>query len=118
LFRVGSITKTFTWLLAMSAVEHGRMSLDAPINTYLPPKVRIPDHPGFRQVRLRDLMTHTPGFEELVLKHLFSRSPANLRPLDDDLAAYRPARVFPPGEVSAYSNYGAALAGDALAHAE
>ena len=118
LFRVGSISKTFTWLMTLNAVERGRMSLDAPINSYLPPKVRIPDHPGYRQVRLRDTMTHTPGFEDLPLKHLFLRDPAQLRPIDDDLAIYRPARVFPPGEVMAYSNYGAALTGDALAHVE
>ncbi|HEY8003237.1 MAG TPA: serine hydrolase domain-containing protein [Phenylobacterium sp.] len=118
LFRVGSITKTFTWLMTLNAVEHGRMSLDAPINTYLPPKVRIPDHPGYRQVRVVDAMTHTPGFEDTPLKHLFLRDPARLLPIDDDLAVYRPARVFPPGEVGAYSNYGAALTGDALAHAE
>ncbi|HEY2750846.1 serine hydrolase domain-containing protein [Phenylobacterium sp.] len=118
LFRVGSITKTFTWLMTLNAVERGRMSLDAPINTYLPPRVRIPDHRGYRQVRLRDTMTHTPGFEDLPLKHLFLRDPARLLSVDDDLATYRPARVFPPGEVAAYSNYGAALTGDALAHVE
>jgi CubicO group peptidase (beta-lactamase class C family) len=118
LFRVGSISKTFTWLMILNAVDHGRMSLDAPINSYLPPKARIPDHPGYRQVRLRDAMTHTPGFEDTPLKRLFLRDPAELRPIDDDLAANRPARVFPPGEVGAYSNYGAALSGDALAHVE
>ena len=54
-----------------------------------------------------------------MLKHLFSRDPGQLRPLDDDLAAHRPARVFPPGGVGAYSSYGAALAGDApCPHAE
>jgi CubicO group peptidase (beta-lactamase class C family) len=118
LFRVGSITKTFTWLMTLNAVEQGRMKLDAPVNDYLPPKVRVPDHAGYRQVQLRDLITHTPGFEDLVLNGLFSHEPARLRPIDDALAAQRPARVFPPGEVMAYSNYGAALAGDALAHVE
>lgn len=118
LFRVGSITKTFTWLMTLNAVEHGRMKLDAPLNSYLPPKVRIPDHPGWRQVEVRDAMTHTPGFEDTPLKHLFARDPAKLLPIDDDLAVYRPARVFPPGEVGAYSNYAAALTGDALAHVE
>jgi len=118
LFRVGSITKTFTWIMTLGAVEHGRMSLDAPLNSYLPPKVRIPDHPGYRQVRVRDAMTHTPGFEDTPLKHLFLRDPRALRSVDDDLATYRPARVYPPGEVGAYSNYGAALTGDALAHVE
>jgi CubicO group peptidase (beta-lactamase class C family) len=118
LFRVGSISKTFTWLMTLNAVEHGRMSLDAPLNIYLPPKLRIPDHPGYRQVRVRDAMTHTPGFEDRPLKHLFLRDPAKLMSVDDDLAAYRPDRVYPPGEVGAYSNYGAALTGAAMAHAE
>jgi CubicO group peptidase (beta-lactamase class C family) len=118
LFRVGSITKTFTWLMTLNAVEHGRMSLDAPLNTYLPPRLRIPGRRGYRQVEVRDAMTHTPGFEDLPLKHLFLRDPAQLLSVDDDLAAYRPARVYPPGEVGAYSNYGAALTGDAVAHVE
>jgi len=118
LFRVGSISKTFTWLMTLNAVEHGRMSLDAPLNSYLPPKVRIPDRPGWRQVRVRDAMTHTPGFEDTPLKHLFLRDPAKLLSVDDDLATWRPARVFPPGEVAAYSNYAAALTGDAMAHVE
>src|SRR5439155_18230111 len=114
LFRIGSITKTFTWLLAMDAVAERRMRLDGPINAYLPPPVRIPGE-GFRQpVRLRDLVTHTPGFEELIFKQLFIRDPARLRPLDIYLASHRPARIWAPGTVSAYSNYGAALAGYAV----
>ncbi|HEY3948157.1 serine hydrolase domain-containing protein [Phenylobacterium sp.] len=118
LFRVGSISKTFTWLMVLKAVDQGRMSLDAPLNSYLPPKVRIPDHPGYRQVRVRDAMTHTPGFEDTPLEHLMVRDPAQLLPIDDDLATWRPDRVYPPGEVGAYSNYAAALTGDALAHAQ
>jgi len=118
LFRVGSITKTFTWLMTLNAVERGRMNLDAPLNSYLPPKDRIPDHRGYRQVLVRDAMTHTPGFEDTPLKHLFLRDPARLLPIDEDLAAHRPQRVYPPGEVTAYSNYAAALTGDALAHVE
>jgi CubicO group peptidase (beta-lactamase class C family) len=114
LFRIGSITKTFTWLMAMDAVADGRMSLDAPINAYLPPYVRIPGEGLRRQVRLRDLVTHTPGFEELIFKDLFIRDPARLQPLDAYLATHRPARIWEPGTVSAYSNYGAALAGYAV----
>jgi CubicO group peptidase (beta-lactamase class C family) len=102
LFRVGSITKTFTWLMTLNAVERGRMSLDAPLNTYLPPGLRIPGRPGWRQVEVRDAIAHTPGFEDLPLKHLFLRDPARLLSVDDDLAAHRPARVYPPGEVGAY----------------
>src|SRR5436190_3440692 len=41
LFRVGSISKTFTWILLMKEVEAGRIRLDRPVNLYLPEKVRI-----------------------------------------------------------------------------
>jgi CubicO group peptidase (beta-lactamase class C family) len=48
LFRIGSITKTFTWIAVMRAVEAGKIELDAPVNTYLPPELRVPDD-GFEQ---------------------------------------------------------------------
>lgn len=32
LFRIGSISKVFVWVLLMREVEHGRINLDAPIN--------------------------------------------------------------------------------------
>ena len=118
LFRVGSISKTFTWLMALNAVDRGQMSLDAPINSYLPPKVRVPNQGFTQQISLRNLMTHTPGFEDLPMNGLFLRDPAEMRPLDEYLATHRPARVRPPGEMHAYSNYGAALAGAAVAHVE
>jgi CubicO group peptidase (beta-lactamase class C family) len=111
LFRIGSITKTFTWIEVMRAVEAGKVDLDAPINGYLPPELRIPDE-GFKQpIRVRDLMTHSPGFEDRVFGVLFAERPADLLPLDEFLRRYRPRRVREPGELSSYSNYGAGLAG-------
>jgi CubicO group peptidase (beta-lactamase class C family) len=107
LFRVGSISKLFTWTSVMQLVQAGRLSLDRDINDYL--DFKIP--PKFNQpITLRNLMTHTPGFED----HLSGSSanePRQLLPLRDYLANNIPARIFPPGEVVAYSNYGAALAG-------
>jgi hypothetical protein len=55
-------------------------------------------------------MTHTPGFEEII-KNLVAREPAALLALEDYLKTWTPKRIYPPGEVPAYSNYGAALAG-------
>ena len=111
LFRIGSITKTFTWIEVMRAVEAGKIDLDAPVNGYLPPELKIPDE-GFKEpIRVRDLMTHSPGFEDRVLGVLFAAKPDDVLPLDGFLARYRPRRVREPGEVSSYSNYGAALAG-------
>lgn len=114
LFRIGSISKTFTWILLMKEVEAGHMRLDGPINLYLPETLRIPDE-GFKQpIRVADLMNHTPGFEDRALGQLFERDPARIRPLNVYLREERPRRVREPGTLVAYSNYGAALAGAAV----
>jgi len=114
LFRVGSISKTFTWIALMNEVEAGRMRLDTPINIYLPEKLQLKDQGKKTPVRLRDLMTHTAGFEDRALGHLFERDPRRERPLELYLRQERPNRVREPGLLPAYSNYGAALAGAAL----
>src|SRR5580698_3504360 len=64
LFRVGSISKTFTWIALMKEVEAGRMRLDAPINLYLPEPLQIKDQGFSRPIYVRDLMTHSAGFED------------------------------------------------------
>lgn len=107
LFRVGSISKLFTWTAVMQLVEQGRVDLDADVNTYL--DFRIPS--TFPQpITLRHLLTHTPGFQES-FEDLFVPQASNLRPLGVYLATHLPPRIYPPGAVPAYSNYGAALAG-------
>ncbi len=62
LFRIGSVTKLFTWTAVMQLVEQGKLDLDADINTYL--DFRIPDtYP--QPITLKHLLTHTAGFEDL-----------------------------------------------------
>ena len=107
LFRPGSISKLFTWTSVMQQVEQGKLTLDQDVNTYL--DFKIP--PAFgKPITLRNIMTHTPGFEETA-KELFVADAAKLRPLDEYLREHIPARIFPPGVTPAYSNYGSALAG-------
>ena len=107
LFRPGSISKTFLWTAVMQLVEQGKLNLDADVNQYL--DFTIAPRDG-KLITMRDLMTHTPGFEE-TLKNLFSHD--DQLPMSNEawLKEWVPERVFAPGEVSAYSNYGAALAG-------
>lgn len=107
LFRVGSISKTFTWTAVMQLVEQGRLDLDADVNKYL--DFTIPPRDG-KPVTLRELMTHTPGFEEAI-KNLGGNDQARLMSNEAWVKEWVPERIYPPGEVSAYSNYGAALAG-------
>ncbi len=107
LFRPGSISKLFTWTAVMQLAEQGKLDLDRDVNTYL--DFTIP-HTFSRPITLRDLMTHTPGFEESN-KDLITTDPAHISALDVALKTHLPARIFPPGTIPAYSNYGAALAG-------
>lgn len=111
LFRIASISKTFTWIALMKEVERGRVRLDAPVNDYLPQHLKIPDQGFKRPIRVIDLMSHSPGFEDTKLGHLFIEKPEGLTSQAQALAEHRPDRVREPGQVATYSNYGAALAG-------
>ncbi len=116
LFRVASISKTFTWIALMREVEAGRIRLDAPVNLYLPEQIQVRDQGFTTPIRVRDLMTHTPGFEDRALGQLFEKDPQRVRPQLVYLRQERPKRVFEPGSVPAYSNYGVGLAGAAVSY--
>ena len=106
-FKIGSVTKLFTWTAVMQLVEQGKLDLDADINTYL--DFHIPDtYP--QPITLKHLLTHTAGFEDLHLDMVKLKSDELLLPREW-LISHMPGRVRPPGECAAYSNYGAALAG-------
>jgi CubicO group peptidase (beta-lactamase class C family) len=65
-FRIGSITKTFTAIAVMQLWEQGRIDLDAPANDYLRAFRLVPAKQGFRPTTLRHLLTHTGGIPEQV----------------------------------------------------
>jgi CubicO group peptidase (beta-lactamase class C family) len=114
LFRIGSISKTFTWLALLQLAERGQLELTDPVNQHLPDELDIPDE-GFEEpIRIIDLMNHTAGFEDSI-QHLFRAEGSPLLPLSQHLQKYRPHRVREPGRLMAYSNYGSALAGAIVA---
>jgi CubicO group peptidase (beta-lactamase class C family) len=107
LFRPGSISKLFTWTSIMQLVEQKRLDLDRDVNDYIDFKIPAAfDKP----ITLRNIMTHTAGFEEAI-KNLFVADAKDLKPLGDYVKAALPERVFPPGTTPAYSNYATAVAG-------
>ena len=106
LFRPGSTSKLFTWTAVMQLVEQGKLDLDRDVNDYL--DFKIPEAFG-KPITLKNLLTHTPGFEEQI-KGLFTTGSESPN-LGEYLKTHIPTRIYPPGTVPAYSNYGAALAG-------
>jgi len=93
----------------MQLVEQGRLSLDADVTQYLPEnQIKLEfDTP----ITLRHLMTHTAGFEDRSWGFSSLRDPSDILPLGTALKEFQPRQITPPGSVTAYSNYGASLAG-------
>ena len=107
LFRPGSVSKLFTWTAVMQLVQQGKLNLDADVNTYL--DFKIPPRNG-KPITLRNLMTHTPGFAETA-KYLIEFGDKKPKPLGQTLSRWVPDRIYDPGTMPAYSNYGASVAG-------
>jgi CubicO group peptidase (beta-lactamase class C family) len=101
-FRLASISKLFTWVSVMQLVEQGKLDLDTDVDQYLDFQIR----PAFsRPITLRNLMTHTGGFEEEI-RDIIVTNPSHAIALRDFLIRNQPQRVFVPGTIPAYSNYG------------
>lgn len=111
LFRIGSISKLFTYLSIMQMVEEGKFDLNTPVNNLLPNALKI-DNNGYEEpVLVWHLLSHTAGFEDTALGHLFVDQAGDIMPMTDYLQKYAPKRVRLPGVLASYSNYSVALAG-------
>jgi CubicO group peptidase (beta-lactamase class C family) len=114
-FRPGSVSKLFTWTSIMQLVEQGKLDLDKDVNTYL--KDMQVEQKWGKPITLRNILTHTAGFEDGAVGYLFAKDPKDLMPLSEWLKKHQPERARPPttdfssGANAAYSNYAAALAG-------
>ena len=107
-FRIGSITKTFTSLAVLHLVERGELSLQDPVAKYvkvLPYKNTYPSSP----VRIAYLLEHTAGFRDMTQKE-FDFKQTNWK-LQQALAYDPGSRVtaWMPGEYFSYTNSGAGV---------
>lgn len=105
----GSITKTLIWVSAMQLWEQGRLDLDRDVREYLPDgffRHLSYDDP----ITMLNLMNHNAGWQETTLP-MWATDENAVIPLGKALQAIEPAQIHRPGEIAAYSNYGAALAG-------
>ncbi|WP_432123414.1 serine hydrolase domain-containing protein [Streptomyces sp. S1] len=57
-FRIGSVSKTFSTVVLLQLVQEGRLTLDAPVDTYLPGL--LPD----ARITVRHLLTHRSGLAD------------------------------------------------------
>ncbi len=116
MFRIGSISKTFAYTAAMQLVADGKLGLDDPVNRHLPAALALPDDGYVEPILIRHLLTHTAGFEDSALGHLFVRDPQRVLSTEQYLLQHRPRRVRAPGTQAVYSNYSIALLGAVIGH--
>ncbi len=103
-FRIGSVSKTLVAAAVQILAQEGRLDMDCDIADYLKT-----DLPLKYPVTMRQLLTHTAGFEETITgMAVFNVS--DTEPLSESIAKYRPAQIHEPGTVISYSNYSIALA--------
>jgi D-alanyl-D-alanine-carboxypeptidase/D-alanyl-D-alanine-endopeptidase len=107
LFRIGSVTKVFTAILLQDMIDRGEMDLDAPVQKYLPPSVKMPTFGG-KEITLFHLATHTSGLPR--------DCATTAAPTLDELYAFLSSCKLPyePGSRTEYSNLGMGLLGHAI----
>ena len=109
-FQIGSITKVWTATMVMQLVEQGRVDLEAPVQRYLP-DFRVADATASSAMTVRQLLSHTAGFEGDIF--------TDTGPGDDALEKYVATledveQLFPPGERFSYNNAGYCVLGRLL----
>lgn len=105
----GSISKTLIWVSAMQLWERGLLDLERDIREYLPDgffRHLSYDEP----ITMLNLMNHNAGWQETT-RPIWKTDESEILSLREELQAIEPAQIHRPGEVAAYSNYGAAVAG-------
>jgi serine-type D-Ala-D-Ala carboxypeptidase/endopeptidase len=119
IFELGSVTKVFTATVLADMVEEGLVTLDDPVQRYLPAGVELPIRG--RPITLADLATQTSGLPRLppglLRRSLRQRRNPYARFTQSDLERATSCTRLKsrPGERLRYSNFGFGLLGYALA---
>ncbi|MBW7883162.1 MAG: serine hydrolase [Caldilineaceae bacterium] len=111
IYRIASITKTFTSLAVMQLRDEGLLQLDDPVRKHLPWfEIRNP-HQDVPEVTIRHLLTHTGG---LPREAAFPYWSTHEFPTREEIQQTVPGQELPipPASDWKYSNLGLALAGE------
>jgi CubicO group peptidase (beta-lactamase class C family) len=109
-FRIASITKQFTAAAILRLQEQGKLSVTDPLAKY------FPDFPKSKQITLHQLLTHTSGIHNFVLRPDYQMLAASPMSPDELLDVIRKDPFdFEPGTKFSYSNSGYLLLGEIVA---
>lgn len=115
-YRIASMTKSFTAMAILMLRDAGKLNLDDPVSRFIPEMKNTPPlSSDSRQITIRDLLSHTAGFPE--------DNPwadRQLQRTDEELIRFMAKGVSlstPPGTGYEYSNLGFALLGNIVTKA-
>jgi CubicO group peptidase (beta-lactamase class C family) len=100
LFRIASLSKSFTALAVMQLVDAGLLHLDDPVREHLP-EFEMAD-PRTDQVTVRELLDHTSGITDAVVPDLSRDQPSSPREATTSLRSAHLAST--PGTSYSYAN--------------
>lgn len=103
----GSISKLFIWVSVIKLYEEGKIDLNADINNYLPENF-LKNLSSNKPITMLNLMNHQAGFQDTYF--IQTTDADEIKSLEETLRIRQPRQVYEPGEYTAYSNWGAALA--------
>ena len=111
--RVGSVSKSILATGIIKLLEDGVLDLNAPVSDYIT-DLELADEFG-SAATIEQLLTHMSGYPDTLVR---SHSPdlAGYDPLSEVLRTDLVPRVFPPGTISAYSDWNFSLLGYAIEH--
>jgi CubicO group peptidase (beta-lactamase class C family) len=113
IYRIGSMTKSFTALSIMQLQEKKLLNTDSSIRVYLPElsiKSRFNDN---NQLYIKDILAHISGLPSDVNNGFFCDSPPSINWLIQELN--KQTTAFPKNYIHSYSNVGYGLMGEVIA---
>jgi CubicO group peptidase (beta-lactamase class C family) len=118
-YRIGSISKTFTAYLMMVLVQDGTIGLDEPVAKYLPEIRQLKRNAGIdtSEITFRELASHTGGLT--MEPGLWDAAAGPIEEWENKVLSSIPTTdvTFSPGTRFSYSNIGYGILGLALSRA-
>lgn len=103
-----SCSKLLVWVSVMQLWEQGRIDLNEDIRTYLPEGF-LTKLSSDEPITMLHMMNHTAGWQETVYD-VEVADESDIVSLEQALRNTEPYQAYAPGELTAYSNWGTALA--------
>ncbi|RAV17781.1 hypothetical protein DQG23_26745 [Paenibacillus contaminans] len=108
-FGIASLTKSFTCAAVMKLQEQGKLSVDDPVNRYLP-EFATPNQAWTEQIRIHHFMTHSTGIPPLPTLFYAMKRSLDADPSTKDYSYTAAAPLLKHGPIDSYEQLMAFMA--------